>query len=257
MAVDPAGSVYVTGGSRGRPDVPGRARPAPRRHHQVQPRRRAPLAREQSGSAGRPAAPPSWSARTRRASSSPGGATSRQSAGPSNVFFVKYDASSGKVAWMRTIGAGADANAGPAAAGMDASGAPIAAGSNNPSGEIVGYLAGVSVERRRRLAELVRERVHQSQPGGVRRRRREPGRRGPGRGLHAVGPVGRGIRRSDADRVPRPLQPGLADHGAARLRRPWGRHQPGQVHGGRHRAKTAATRSVRRPARAATWTPCS
>jgi hypothetical protein len=60
-----------------------------------------------------------------------------------NLFFARYVASSGKLAWMRTIGSASD-NSGPAALGMDASGAPIAAGSNNPSGDIVGYLAGVS-----------------------------------------------------------------------------------------------------------------
>ena len=63
---------------------PGQARPQPRGHHQVQPRRSAPLAREQPGGAGRPAARPSWSARTRWAWSSPGGARSRESAATVN-----------------------------------------------------------------------------------------------------------------------------------------------------------------------------
>lgn len=143
VAVDPAGNVYVTGNSRRRPDVPGRAGPP-----------RAVTVKYSAGGARL------WLAVVgqRQAGSGSAVMVSPDARGvvvsgwrviPAecwtvNLFFVKYDASSGKVAWMRTIGAGADANAGPAAAGMDASGAPIAAGSNNPSGRIEGYLAGVS-----------------------------------------------------------------------------------------------------------------
>jgi hypothetical protein len=80
-----------------------------------------------------------------------------------NVFFARYEASSREVAWMRTIGAGFDANAGPVAAGMDASGAPIAAGSNNnASGDIVGYLTGDSASGGK--AGRARSRVRSTTP---------------------------------------------------------------------------------------------
>ena len=62
-----------------------------------------------------------------------------------NQFFVKYDASSGKVVWMRMISGSAETNLWPAAAGMDASGAPVAAGLSNPSG---GYRATSAASRR-------------------------------------------------------------------------------------------------------------
>jgi hypothetical protein len=143
VAIDPAGSVYVTGGSRGKPDVPGRLGPP-----------RAVTIKYSSGGARL------WLASSglRRQAGGSAVMVSPDAKGvvvsgwrvvpgecwTVNVFFAKYEASSGKVAWMRTIDAGFDANAGPVAAGMDASGAIIAAGTNNPSGAIVGYLTGVS-----------------------------------------------------------------------------------------------------------------
>ena len=164
VAVDPAGSVYVTGGSRRKPDVPGRLGPTRAVTIKYSPggarlwlasHRAAPAGRRlrRHGQPGREAA---WS--------SPGGATSRQSAWTVNQFFAKYDASSGKVVWMRMISGGVGRQPRPAAAGMDASGAPIAAGLSNPSGHR-GLPRRRLVERRRRLAELVRERVQQFRPG--------------------------------------------------------------------------------------------
>ena len=143
VAVDPAGNVYVTGRSSGKSDVPGRLGP-----------NRAITLKYSPGGARL------WLASSGRRRQAGGSAVmvSPDAKGvvvsgwrvvpgecwTVNVFFARYEASSGKVAWMRTIDAGFDANAGPVAAGMDASGAPIAAGSNNPSGDIVGYLTGVS-----------------------------------------------------------------------------------------------------------------
>jgi hypothetical protein len=143
VAVDPAGSVYVTGRSSGKPDVAGRL--GPNRAVTIKYSRGG--ARLWLTSSGR-----RWQAGGSAVMVSPdaqGVVLSGWREVPGecwtvNVFFAKHEASSGKVAWMRTIDAGFDANAGPVAAGMDASGAPIAAGTNNPSGAIVGYLTGVS-----------------------------------------------------------------------------------------------------------------
>jgi hypothetical protein len=143
VAVDPSGSVYVTGGSRGKPDVPGRLGP-PRAVTIKYSRGGARLwlastgPRRQAGSAAVMVSPDAKGVVVSGWREVPGECWTV------NVFFAKYAASSGKVAWMRTIDAGFDANAGPVAAGMDASGATVAAGTNNPSGAIVGYLTGVS-----------------------------------------------------------------------------------------------------------------
>ena len=143
VAVDPAGSVYVTGNSRRRPAVPGRSGP-PRTVTIKYSSSGARLwlavvgqRRPASGSAVM-VSPDAQGAIVFGWRYLPG--TSEQE----NLFFVKYAASSGKVVWMRTISNGPDSTEEPAAAGMDASGAPIAAGMSNPSGAIEGYLAGVS-----------------------------------------------------------------------------------------------------------------
>jgi hypothetical protein len=147
VATDATGSVYVTGGSRGKPDVPGRL--GPPRAITIKysrggtrlwlassgPRRQAAGCAVMVGPDAKGVVISGW----------------REVPGECwtvNVFFARYAASSGKLVWMRTIDAGFDANAGPATAGMDASGAPIAAGTNNPSGVIVGYLTGVSASGR-------------------------------------------------------------------------------------------------------------
>ena len=133
VAVDAAGSVYVTGNSRGRPDVPGRVG-APRAVTIKYSRGGAQLwlassgRRRQAGGAAVMVSPDAKGVVVSGWREVPGECWT------SNVFFVKYDASNGKVAWMRTIVTDEGANAGAAAAGMDASGAPIAAGSNDTSG---------------------------------------------------------------------------------------------------------------------------
>lgn len=143
VAVDSAGSVYVTGNSRARPDVPGSLGAF-----------RAVTIKYSRGGARL------WLASTGRRRQAGGAAVMVSPNGrdvvvsgwrevpgecaTSNVFFLEYDASSGKAAWMRTIVTGVGDVAGAAAAGMDASGAPIAAGPNQTVGVAVGYLAGVS-----------------------------------------------------------------------------------------------------------------
>ncbi len=143
VAVDPAGSVYVTGDSRRRPDVPGRAGPnrAVTIKYSPSGARLWLAVVGQRRNAGASAVMVSPDAR--------GVVVSGWRDIPAewvtvNQFFAKYDASSGKVVWMRMISGGAESNLWPAVAGMDASGAPIAAGSSNPSGRIEGYLGGVS-----------------------------------------------------------------------------------------------------------------
>lgn len=142
VAVDPAGSVYVTGDSRRRPDVPGRAGPnrAVTIKYSAGGKRLWLAIVGQRRNAGASAIMVSPDAR--------GVVVSGWRDIPAewvtvNQSFVKYDASSGKVVWMRMISGGAESNLWPAAAAMDASGAPIAAGLSNPPG-IVGYLGGVS-----------------------------------------------------------------------------------------------------------------
>jgi Beta-propeller repeat len=143
VAVDPAGNVYVTGNSRRKPAVPGKSGPP----------RAVTIKYSASGTR-------LWLATVgqRQAGSGTAVMVSPDAQGVivsgwrylpgtqeyENLFFAKYDASSGKVIWVRTISNGADSTEEPAAAGIDGTGAPIAAGMSNPRGGIEGYIAGVS-----------------------------------------------------------------------------------------------------------------
>jgi hypothetical protein len=145
VAVDPVGNVYVTGSSRGRPDA-GAEIGAPRAVTIKYSRGGAQLWLASSGQRRQAAGAAVMVSPDAKGAVVSGWREVPGECATSSVFFVKYNAPSGKVAWMRTIATGVGAVGGAAAAGMDASGASIAAGSNDAVGATLGCLTGVSAQ---------------------------------------------------------------------------------------------------------------